>query len=48
MMQVSSVVPPSIGATASRHHDDGNDSIFSAETYTPMERSCGDLSHATL
>ena len=47
-MQVNSVVPPSIGATAFRHHDNCNDSIFSVETYTPMERSHGDLSHATL
>ena len=47
-MRVNSVVPPSIGATVFRHHDDDNDSIFSVETYTPIERSRGDLSHATL
>ena len=47
-MQVNLVVPPSIGATAFRYHEDGNDSIFSVETYTPMERSQGDLSHANL
>ena len=38
------MVPPSVGATVFRHHDDGSDSILSV----PMERSCGDLSHATL
>ena len=47
-MQVNSVVPPSVGATAFRYHDDGNDSISSEETYTPMERSHGDLSYSTL
>ena len=42
------MVPPSVGVTVFRHNDDGNDSIFSVETCTLMERSHGDLSHAIL
>ena len=42
------MVPLSVGVTAFRCHDNDNDSIFSVETYTLMERSNGDLSNETL